>query len=101
MKAIKTINWITTAIYFLFFPIFWIIRVYKVKKFDKRKAKAIRDADKLHSDCNRNAYVVQNGVKFVVGTREQLRKLNTQGRKMVKGTYMKFDYRKAIIYTAK
>lgn len=101
MNAMKTIRAITIAIYFLFYPVFWTVKAIKKFSFETRKAKAIREAELLHSEKGKHIYVVQNGQRFVWGTREKLRELNTKKKKKVKGTGLIFDYRKAIIYTAK
>jgi len=101
MNAIKIINWLSLAIYFMFFPVFWVAKRIRSLVFNIRKAKAIRKAEELKAGVPKRVYVVQNGNEFIYGTREQLRRMNCTNKRKVKGTGLTFDYRKAIIYTAK
>ena len=101
MNAIKTVNRLSLAIYFIFFPVFWIAKRICSLVFNTRKAKVIRKAEELKASVPKRVYVVQNGNKFLYGTREQLRRMNCTNKRKVKGTGLTFDYRKAVIYTAK
>lgn len=102
MNAMKIVNRLTLAIYFLFFPLFWAIKQNRSRVFNRRKVKAIRDAENRHSKLDKHVHVVQNGTKFFIGTRDELHRMNVRSRKRkVRRSGITFDYRKAIIYTAK
>jgi len=82
---------------------FWIIYPYKWIKqavFNLRKEKAIQQAKELSFEKGHKFFVVQNGIKFIVGDKKYFRTMNTKYKKSVKGTSIFFDYREAIIFTA-
>jgi len=82
---------------------FWIIYPYKWIKqaiFNHRKEKAIQEAKDLSFEKGHKFFVVQNGMKFLVGDKKYFRKMNTKYKKRIKGTQLFFDYREAIIFTA-
>lgn len=81
----------------------WIIYPYKwIKKavFYHRKGKAINKAKDLSYNKGHKFFVVQNGMKFIVGDRNYFRGMNTKYKKKIKGSQLSFDYRDAIIFTA-
>jgi hypothetical protein len=94
MNAIKTI-------FFLFNPHLSIRKLI----IDYRKNKAIKKALALSAKTNANIYVVQIGRYFKVGTREELRRFNKNGRKNIRRltkTYtLDFNCKYSIIFTAK
>jgi len=96
-KVINLVAYIIYAISFL-----WIFKKIRRKIFDRRKKKAIENAKKRHLTESRKIFVVQIEKRFVVGTREELRRYNKVGRKVVKnlsGTrLLDFHYKNAIIY---
>lgn len=85
---------------------YWLLPYYIILNwiFDYRKRKAIRDAEKRSQETGRKTFVVQFNRQFYSGTREELRRYNKAGRKLVKrvsGSHLlDFDYRTAIVYTA-
>jgi|SRR5665647_1249896 len=99
MNAIKIINRLSLAIYFMFFPVFWTIKTVRKSTFNRRKAKAIKQADKLHKEQNVRAHVVQLRSKFIVGTRNDLRRKSSKYTKKLSKVGLIFDYKQAIIYT--
>ena len=99
MNAIKIVNWLSLAIYFMFFPVFWTIKTVRKSTFNRRKAKAIKKADKLHKEQNVRAHVVQLRSKFIVGTRCELRRKSAKYTKKLRKAGLIFDYKQAIIYT--
>ena len=107
MKKInpKVINKISVAIYFMFWPLFWLVKKWKTYMFDKRKRKAIEEATKRSKVEGKHIHVMQIEKRFIVGTREELRRYDKTGCKVVKRLgnchLLDFDYRKAIVYTAK
>lgn len=101
MNAIKIVNWLSLAIYFMFFPVFWIAKRIRSLVFNIKRVKAIREADQLHAESGKHVFVVQNGTKFIVALRSGLRGMNSKYKRKVDGTGLTFDYRKAVIYTAK
>jgi hypothetical protein len=101
MTAIKIVNYLSIAIYVIFFPVFWVAKSLRKLIFNVRKAKAIREAESLHAECKKHVYVIQNGTKFFWGTRERIRALNTKKRKKLHGSGFNFNYKIAIIHIAK
>jgi len=99
MNAIKIINWLSLAIYFMFFPVFWTIKTVRKYTFNRRKAKAIKQANKLHKKQNVRVHVVQLRSKFIVGTRNDLRRKRSKYTKKLSKAGLIFDYKQAIIYT--
>jgi len=99
MKPNKIINLLSLAIYFMFFPVFWTIKAVRKSVFNRRKAKAIKQANKLHKEQNVRAYVVQLRSKFIVGTRNDLRRKSSKYTKKLSKVGLIFDYKQAIIYT--
>ena len=101
----KTIYTVGLTIYILFFPLFWIAKKWSRFVFDKRKDNAIKDAVKRNKIENKHIHVVQIEKSFIVGTREELRRYDKTGCKVVKkltGSHLlDFDFRNAIVFTAK
>jgi len=82
----------------------WLFKKITRYVFNRRKKKAIKKADKRHTEEKRKIFVMQIEKKFVVGTREELRRYNKVGRKVVKNLgsthLLDFHYKNAIIYEA-
>ena len=99
------INRVSIGIYLLFFPVFWAVKKYNKYRFERLKASKIKEADKRHKQSGKQVCVVQIEKDFIVGTREELRRYDKIGgkvvKKLTKSHLLDFDYRKAIIYTAK
>jgi hypothetical protein len=72
--------------------------------FDRRRKQAIGKAIERSKREKRNIHVVQVNRRFVAGTREELRRYNRRGLKIVrratKSRLFGFDYRNSLIYTA-
>ena len=83
----------------------WLWKWAKKKQFEWRKERAIGKANKLKSKKRQKYFVIQIERKFIVGTRQELRKYNKRGTKllksMAKSYLVNFDYRNAIIYETK
>lgn len=101
MNAIKIIKWLSLVIFFIFYNKKWREKRRIAKKFKADKESAIKEANRIQWETGKRAFVVQNGTKFIVSTRSDLRGMNSKYRGKVKGTGLTFDYRTAIIYTAK
>jgi hypothetical protein len=72
---------------------------------DKRKKKAVMQANARSKAESRHIHVVQVNGRFIVGAREELRRYDKVGLKAVrrvsKSHLFDFDYRNSIVYTAK
>jgi hypothetical protein len=72
--------------------------------FDYRKRKAVKIARIRSQKENRKVLVIQFNRHFYTGTREELRRRNKFGDKLLKRTtgsgMLVFDYRNSIVYTA-
>lgn len=85
----------------------WIIYPVKWTKkimFELRKTNAIRKANHLCAETNKQVYVVQNGMKFEVGFRHEFRKkTNSIQSELVRNKkgYLRYSYKNAIIYKSK
>lgn len=106
MKTIQKANAIALGIYMLFWPLFWLYRKRRKKTFVKRRKEAIRKADNLHDRTGKDGqkkhfHVVQHGRRFYVGSREDFRRMKRWNIKTLRREGLTFDYKKAIIYTAK
>lgn len=99
-KAVKTVS---TVIYVLFFPVFWVWRKGTKCMFNRRKRKAIRKAEKRSRAEGCKVFVIQIERHFITGTRGELRRYNKTGCKVVKkpgnSFLLNFDYRRAIVYS--
>jgi hypothetical protein len=89
------------SIIILFLPYFLILNAI----FDYRRKKAIGKAIERSKRENRNIHVIQVNKQFVCGTREELRRYNKSGLKIIqratKSRLFGFDYRNSLVYTAK
>lgn len=97
MKANKIIAYIVTILFF------WVIYPYRfiVKMiFEIKKANAIKQADELCKQTNKQVYVVQYNKDFVVGLKREFRHKDLKIRKKIDG-FLDWDYRNAIIYKTK
>lgn len=97
-------GWILgTIIYVLFFQLFFTYKTIRKAVFNRRKKRAIKKADRIALEQGKRVYVVQIGRRFVVETRDELRRYNKSGRKAAKHLadthLLDFDYRNAIVYT--
>jgi hypothetical protein len=84
---------------FLFLPFFLIRNIV----FDCRKNNAIKKAKNRSLQLGKTVYVFQIKRRFVVGTRNELRRINKVGRKYLRHTgshLLDFDYRNSIVYIA-
>lgn len=97
---IRAFVYVSHLIYWLLFPVLWPAKKIKQFVFETRKANRIREAELLANETGHKAFVIQNGTKFFVSQRKDLRKLNTKKSKKLKGTGGFVEYRKAIIYEA-
>jgi hypothetical protein len=101
----KTIKVAGNVIYVLFFPLFWSVKKCTKYVFNRRKKKAIRRANERSSSEKRKVFVMQIEKRFIVGTREEFRRYNKTGRKVVKNLskshLFDFHYKNAIIYETK
>jgi hypothetical protein len=72
--------------------------------FDYRRSRAVREAKRRSIQLGRNVYVFQVGRRFKVGTREELRRVNSRERKRLKritgSRLLNFDYRNSVVYVA-
>jgi hypothetical protein len=104
-KTQKTGKILGTAVYVLFFQLFFIYETTRKAVFNRRKKRAIKKADKMALKLGRRIHVVQIERRFIVGTRDELKRYNRKGRKIVKklsgSRLLDFDYRNAIVYTTK
>lgn len=97
-KPITTLNRILAVLCvvlfcWLIYPAKWI----RAAVFRVRRNNAILQADRLHQQTGKAAYVVQNGTRLIVGNRATLRNWNKHVRK-AKQPCLDIDYRHAIIY---
>jgi hypothetical protein len=85
----------------------WIIYPYKLVKhfaFIRKKNKAIKQADKLQKTTDKKIMVVQLGSIFKVGTNTELKRMDKLARTILKikrADNWIWDYKKALIYSAK
>lgn len=68
--------------------------------FEAKKSNAIRDAELLSRQTNKQVYVVQYKTDFIVGMRNEFRQKDSKIRRKIDG-YLDWDYRNAIIYKTK
>ena len=97
---IRLFLYLSYLFYWLFFPILWPVKKIKQFNFQTRKVNRIREAELLANQTGKKAFVIQNGTKFIVSQRKDLRQLNTKKSKKLKGTGGFVEYRKAIVYEA-
>ena len=101
---IKLLHLLTAVFTALFFPALLPAKLIKRFIFETRKANAIREADLLSSETNKQVYVVQYGMIFKVGFRSEFRystnKIKSDLSKQNSG-FLNYDYRNAIIYKTK
>jgi hypothetical protein len=94
-----------TVVYVLFFQVFFVYKAIRKAAFENRKKRAIKRANKMAFEQGKHIHVIQIERRFIVGSREELKRYNKKGRKAVKtlsGSHlMDFDYKNAIVYTAK
>lgn len=97
-------HFISIILTILFAPIIYPYKWIKLFSFNIRKANAIRQAEQLTADTNKQAYVVQYRMSFKVGLRSEFRQSNSRIRrdldKEMKG-FLDYDYRNGIIYRTK
>jgi hypothetical protein len=85
----------------------WVIFPYKWIKhaiFINRKNKAIKQADKRQKTEGKKVLVVQIGDKFIVGIRDELKRIDKKAYKLLhlnRDEQFIWDYRNSIIYEAK
>lgn len=96
----RTFTYLSYLIYWLLFPVLWPVKKVKQFKFETEKANRIREAELMANESGKKAFVIQNGTKFIVSQRKDLRQLNTKKSKKLKGTGGFVEYRKAIVYEA-
>lgn len=95
-KLLKTCTIIMLVLFcWIIYPVKWI----KKMKFVYDRKNAIGRANVLHQYTGKKYHVMQNGRSFYVGSRIMLRSINIEGKKALKYTGCKFDYRNAIIYS--
>jgi hypothetical protein len=96
---------ISLVIYLLFFHVFFLVKKWTKYQFNRRKKIAINEAVSRNKSENKHIHVMQIEKKFIVGTREELRRYDKTGCKVVKKLgkchLLDFDYRNAIIFTAR
>jgi hypothetical protein len=100
-RTLHILSIILTILFcWIIYPFKWI----KLLNFKLRKANAIRQAEQLTAETNKQVYVVQYRMRFKVGLRSEFRKHNSQIRrdldKEMKG-FLDYDYRNGIIYHTK
>jgi len=101
IKLLHILTVVFTVMFcWIVFPARWIKRFV----FDTRKANAIREADLLSLETNKQVYVVQYGMKFKVGSRSEFRystnKIKSDLSKR-NSSFLDYNYRNAIIYKTK
>lgn len=84
--------------------IFWIatpIRLVKKAIYEYRFFKKVDEANDIFQKSGVKCFVVQYGMRFFVGTREQLRRNNMKMTDLVKkeDSRCNWNYRNAIVYT--
>lgn len=93
----RLLSWIVTILFcWVIFPYKWIKRAL----FEAKKANAIREADLLSIETNKQAYVVQYKTDFIVGLRDDFRRKDSKIRRKIDG-FLNWDYRNAIIHKTK
>ena len=96
----RVINIAARLIYAVSF--LWVYKKVTMSVFNSRKKNAIKQANERNAIEKRKIFVMQIEKKFIVGTREELRRYNKVGRKVVKrlsGTHLlDFKYKNAIVY---
>lgn len=84
----------------IIYPIKWV----KYFAFIHKKNKAIKEADKLQKTTDKKIMVIQLGNVFKVGTNTELKRMDKLARTILKikrADNWIWDYKKALIYSAK
>ncbi|MDR1762767.1 MAG: hypothetical protein LBR64_02250 [Dysgonamonadaceae bacterium] len=102
----KTNTSVKLAAYAIYLVSFlWLWKKARKAIYDFRLKQAKMKADRLRDKINRNVFVYQIENRFIIGVREEMRRSNSRGRKLVKQlsghNVFDFDYRRALVYTAK
>lgn len=93
--------WVCVVLFcWVVFPTKWAKKiVFKVKY-----RRAIKKAAERRKTTKKRVFVVQNEREFYVGTREELRAMDKRIKRRLQRqgkSWLRWDYRNAIIYTAK
>lgn len=93
----RALSWLLTVLFC------WIIFPYKWTKkalFEAKKANAIREAEMISIERNKQVYVVQYRTDFIVGLRDEFRRKDSKIRRKIDG-FLNWDYRNSIVHKTK